>query len=112
MTEPIAPAAAALLAPRWAIALVTSWKAERPWSLNPKVTLGALVVESKPCFGLVMSVPESAGWSRSAYQPGGKSPGGTALPSESVGDSETTIVPTGTLTTIPSWGRFFPVGLT
>ena len=30
LTPPIAPAAAALLAPRWAIALVTSWKAERP----------------------------------------------------------------------------------
>ena len=49
--------------------------------------------------------------SRSAYQPGGKFSGGTVLPLESVGDSDATIVPAGTLTTIAVAGTLLPVGL-
>ena len=56
-----------------------------------------------------MSVPESAGLSLSAYQPGLAVV--SVLPSLFVGSSETTTVPTGTSSTIPSRGRFWPVGL-
>ena len=55
--------------PRWAIWRVTSWKASRPSSVKPKLTLGSLNSPNS-CFGSVMSVPESAGSSFSAYQPG------------------------------------------
>ena len=96
--------------PRWAIWRVTSWKASRPLSVKPKVTFGSLNSPDS-CFGSVMSVPESAGSSLSAYQPGF---GGLRRPCRlrRWGCSETTIVPAGTSTTIPSCGRFSPVGLT
>ena len=95
--------------PRWAICRVTSWKASRPLSVNWKVTLG-WPSSSVSCFGLVMSVPESAGLSLSAYQPAFSIPS-TTLPLLSEGCSETTIVPAGTLITVPLCDRFLPVAL-
>ena len=64
--------------PRWAIARVTSWNASRPPSVKSKVTFG-WSNSSVSCFGLVMSVPESAGSSLSANQPGSASSSGCAV---------------------------------
>ena len=94
--------------PRWAICRVTSWNASRPSSVKPKVTLGSLN-SSNSCFGSVMSVPESAGRSLSAYQPGSAS--SITLPLGSEGSSETTIVPGGTFSTSPFCLRLSPVAL-
>jgi len=69
--------------PRWAILRVTSWKACCPLSVNWKVTLG-WPSSSVSCFGLVMSVPERAGLSSSAYQPAFSIPS-TTFPLESEG---------------------------
>ena len=89
---------------------VTSWKALRPSSVKPKVTFGSWLGPNS-CFGPVISVPDSAGLSFSAYQPG-EAPS-IVSPLEFWGSSETIVVPWGTLTTIPTlWGRFFPVGAT
>ncbi len=85
-------------APRWAIRRVTSWKAVRPLPVKPKVTLGA-PDSSTSCLGRVTSVPESAGLSFSANQPG--SAFSSTWPLRSLGFSETTIVPCGTLSTLP-----------
>jgi hypothetical protein len=78
-------------------------------SVKPKLTFGWLF-SPYSCFGSVMSVPESAGLSRRANQPGLAVL--STVPDASVGYSETRIVPAGISTTIPSFGSFLPVGLT
>ena len=84
--------------PRWAIWRVTSWNASRPLPVKSKVTFGWLSWSSS-CLGSVMSVPERAGSSLRANQPG--SAASSRLPPlRRCGSSETTIVPTGTLTTM------------
>ena len=57
-----------------------------------------------------MSLPESAGLSLSANQPGWAV--SSSCPLSLVGYSETRTVPAGISTTIPFLGRFSPVGLT
>ena len=84
-------------APRSAISRVTSWKAARPSSVNSKVTFGWLVVWSKPCSGLVMSSPESAGRSRrTKYWEVPVWLSSSSVSGLSGGSSSTTTVPCGT----------------
>jgi hypothetical protein len=97
----------AVALPRSAIVRVTSSNAVRPVSVKSNVTLGWLVVGSKFCSGFVMSVPESAGRSRSTYWGCEESSAGLwERVFVSLVGASTTTVPCGTETILVPGGCF------
>ena len=95
--------------PRWAIRRVTSWKASRPLSVKSKVTFGWPEFVRIPASGSVMSVPESAGLSLSAYQPGSAASIDLAVGVGRLFGDDDGARP-GLRARSPLWDRFLPVG--